>query len=162
MRDLLLIPLLALAAPAFAQEADLPPATLPASDANVDAVLVPVRALFASLAARDAALVAPYVLDGATVTIADSGIDGPPTVSRHEFSDLLAGLATETEQLEERMPNPVVDTDGNIAMVWGFYTFHRDGVFSHCGADHFSLVREDGTWKIANLAFSRRITDCGD
>ena len=162
MRNLILIPLLALAAPAMAQEDSLPPATLQAPDANVDAVLVPVRALFASIAARDAALVTPYVVDGATVTIADSVGDGPTTVSNVAFADLLAGLASETAQMEERMPNPVVDTDGDIAMVWGFYTFHRDGAFSHCGADHFSLVREDGSWKIANLAFSRRITDCGE
>ena len=161
MRNLLLLPLLLLGAPAVAQDDGLPPATLQAPDANVDAVLVPVRALFASLAARDAGLVAPYVIDGATVTIADSASEGGPTVNRVAMADLLAGLATETEQLEERMLNPVVDVDGNIAMVWGFYTFHRDGQFSHCGADHFSLVREDGSWKIANLAFSRRITDCG-
>ncbi|RED15181.1 hypothetical protein [Parasphingopyxis lamellibrachiae] len=162
MRNLIFLPLLALAVPAFAQDTDLPPAVLPAPDANVDAVLVPVRALFASIAARDAGLVTPYVVDGATVTIADSTGDGPPTVSRVVFADLLAGLAAETAQLEERMPNPVVDVDGDIAMVWGFYTFHRDGAFSHCGADHFSLVRDEGAWKIANLAFSRRLTDCGD
>jgi len=161
MRNLIFLPLLLLAAPAFGQEADLPPATLPAPDANVDAVLAPVRALFAGIAAHDPALITPYVVEGATMTIADS-TSGATTTSTVAFSEWITQLPLATERYEERMPNPVVDTDGDIAMVWGFYTFHRDGAFSHCGADHFSLVREDGGWKIANLAFSRRITDCGE
>lgn len=161
VRNMIFLPLLALAAPAFAQEADLPPATLPAPDANVDAVLAPVRALFAGIAAHDPALITPYIVEGATMTIADS-TSGTTVVSTVPLSEWLAELPSATERYEERMPNPVVDTDGDIAMVWGFYTFHRDGAFSHCGADHFSLVREDGGWKIANLAFSRRITDCGE
>ena len=161
MRNLIFLPLLALAAPAIAQETDLPPAVLPTPDANVDTVLAPVRALFAGIAAHDPALITPYVAQGATMTIADS-TSGATVVSTVPLSEWLEELPSATERYEERMPNPVVDVDGDIAMVWGFYTFHRDGAFSHCGADHFSLVRDGGTWKIANLAFSMRTTDCGE
>jgi hypothetical protein len=47
-----------------------------------------------------------------------------------------------------------------MAMVWGDYVFLIDGKLSHCGVDHVSLLRENGQWKIAHLAWTQRTSDC--
>ena len=37
-----------------------------------------------------------------------------------------------------------------MAMVWAPYRFTIDGKLSHCGYNHYSLVRDAGRWKIAS------------
>jgi hypothetical protein len=59
------------------------------------------------------------------------------------------------ERFAETMADPTVLIDGDIAMVWGRYSFSIDGKLHHCGVDHFDLVREAGQWKIANLSWTR-------
>jgi hypothetical protein len=49
----------------------------------------------------------------------------------------------------ERMPQPEVKIFGDAAIVFGRYTFHVDGKFSHCGTNTFNLVRTTDGWKIA-------------
>jgi hypothetical protein len=58
------------------------------------------------------------------------------------------------------MPNPAIETDGDLAMVWGDYSFFVDGKLHHCGVNHFGLVRIDGQWKVASLAWTSRTTSC--
>lgn len=53
-----------------------------------------------------------------------------------------------------------LETDGNIAHVWTPYRFYVDGNFSHCGANSFTLVFTDESWKILNVIDSRRIGSC--
>ena len=58
------------------------------------------------------------------------------------------------------MPDPIIAIDGDIAMVWGRYVFKIDGAVSHCGTDHFDLIRRDGVWKIAGITWNQRETGC--
>ncbi|MEO1044497.1 MAG: nuclear transport factor 2 family protein [Pseudomonadota bacterium] len=148
---------LLIAAPAIAQESPPPPQEVPDAKAQVDAIMVPINALFAALASRDTSGIGQYIQDGATITIATGRSN---EVRRISFDQWAAQIAASTDQYEEIMPDPAMGIDGNIAMVWGFYTFKRNGAFSHCGVNHFSLTREDGVWKIANLAFSVRVNQC--
>ena len=60
----------------------------------------------------------------------------------------------------ERMYEPEVRIDGDVAQVWGYYTFHRTTTFSHCGVDAFMLVKIGPTWKITHLADSRQKEGC--
>jgi len=53
-----------------------------------------------------------------------------------------------------------VRIDGNVAQVWAYYTFHRNTTFSHCGIDAFMLAKVGSTWKITQLADSRRTEGC--
>jgi hypothetical protein len=60
----------------------------------------------------------------------------------------------------ERIYDPEVRIDGNVAQVWAYYTFHRNTTFNHCGVDAFMLVKVGTTWKITQLADSRRTEGC--
>lgn len=62
---------------------------------------------------------------------------------------------------DERIANPRVHVDGDLASVWVDYGFFAGSKFSHCGIDHFLLVRnESGAWLILELSDTRRNTGC--
>ena len=54
----------------------------------------------------------------------------------------------------ERGFKPVAMVNGAIGMVWMPYDLYVNGAWSHCGADVFTLVKADGKWRIASLAWS--------
>lgn len=43
---------------------------------------------------------------------------------------------------------------GGLATVWMPYDLWAEGKWSHCGVDHFTLVRTGTAWRIANLTYS--------
>ena len=61
---------------------------------------------------------------------------------------------------QERIANPTVHVDDDIALVWAPFVVRVGGKVSNCGIDHFDLVRENGDWKVMNLTFSSRTTGC--
>jgi ketosteroid isomerase-like protein len=131
-----------------------PPGTVEA------AVMAPVNALFAAIAARDASAGAAIMRADATATVASEEADGSVKITHLSRETMLAGIKPGPERYEERLSDPAIEIDGNIAMVWGRYDFLIDGKLHHCGVDHFDLVREGGTWKIQNITWSKRTTGC--
>lgn len=55
-------------------------------------------------------------------------------------------------QIAERIHNPIIHVDGDLAVVWAPFDFLADGKVDHCGTDLFSLVRVSGRWLIASVA----------
>ena len=47
-----------------------------------------------------------------------------------------------------------VKVSGPLAVAWVPYDFYRDGKWSHCGIDVFTLLRVNGRWMIASLAYT--------
>jgi hypothetical protein len=132
------------------------------SEADRALVMAPVDALFAGLATRDdkAILAQVRTEGGATVVVERPG--GLRTVRRMNWADFTAGFTAGSEKLEERMRAPAIAIDGDIAMVWGRYTFLTNGKIRHCGVNHFDLVREYGAWKVMNITWTQRTTGCED
>ncbi len=54
----------------------------------------------------------------------------------------------------ERGWSPEVRVNGPLASVWYPYDLYRDGKWSHCGVDAFTLIKHDGRWRIATMAWS--------
>lgn len=77
-------------------------------------------------------------------------------------SDLLQYAATKGKERDwdEQLTDYIVNSDGNIAHVWAPYEYFMDGKFSHCGANSFTLVYTDESWKILHLIDSLRIGSC--
>jgi hypothetical protein len=44
--------------------------------------------------------------------------------------------------------------NGGVAMVWMPYDLYVNGAWSHCGVDVFTMVKANGAWRIASLAWS--------
>ncbi|MFM9587589.1 nuclear transport factor 2 family protein, partial [Streptomyces caniscabiei] len=65
-----------------------------------------------------------------------------------------AQRVTPDARFQERISDPAVEIDGDVAMVWAPFVVRVNGKVSNCGVDHFDLVRENGIWKVMNLSFS--------
>ena len=61
---------------------------------------------------------------------------------------------TSTQTVTERGFSPIAMLSGRLAVVWVPYDLYIDGAWSHCGVDAFTLVRLEGGWKIASMAWS--------
>ena len=134
---------------------------LPLADADTAAVMAPIDRLFAGMAARDPQALLAQLRPEGGATVAIEQADGTRAVSHMSWSEFATHLKPGPERYEERLTDPAVEVDGDIAMVWGAYTFFVDGKAQHCGVDHFDLVRENGSWKILNITWSQRTTGCG-
>lgn len=152
MRSMLLALLLAGAAPAAAQ---------PAGAVDSAAVLVPVNALFAAFEAGDAAAMLRQVYADGRVTASGLRADGAANLRQLSWTQFAERIRPE-RAFQERISDPRIAIDGDIAMVWAPFVVRVGGRVSNCGVDHFDLVREGGAWKVMNLTFSSRTSGCPD
>jgi hypothetical protein len=143
------------------------------------ASLAPVGALGAQ-AAPAAGVAASRTADSlAAIALADSAL---AAISRREFgrlADLMLPEArtfssrerdgqwryasrTREEQrasssavpIAERGFGPTALVSGPLAVVWMPYDLYLDGNWSHCGVDALTLLKVDGSWRIATFAWS--------
>ncbi len=122
-------------------------------------VLAAVQQFFATMAAKD--------VEGARQVLIPEGrffsvrtIDGERTVRSSTNQEFIDMLATAEGVWLERMWDPEVRVEGDIATVFAPYDFHVNGEFSHCGFDAFDLVKFDGQWKIAGGTYTVERTGC--
>ncbi|UZK67074.1 nuclear transport factor 2 family protein [Sphingomonas sp. M1-B02] len=160
----LLFPLALLAPlPALAQTTPVTPiqkgTALPPPSSDEAAVLAPINALFASLERGDGAAIAQHVFPEGRVTAVGKATDGTPRIRQESWAQFSARLQP-GKGFRERIWNPAIEIDDDIAMVWAPYDVQVDGKTSNCGIDHFDLVREAGRWKLLNITFSSRTTGC--
>lgn len=132
----------------------------PAVEADAPAVLATVERMFAGLAARDGAKILAETRPEGGATAVDERSDGTRTIRHLSWAAFAGGVKPGPERYEERLTDPAVEIDGDIAMVWSPYLFLIDGKVHHCGYDHFDLIREAGAWKVLNVTWSQRTTGC--
>lgn len=138
----------------------LPPARpLPYGDPEIAGVMTPIEALFAALSARDGAAILAQVNPRGLATVADERPDGTRSVRHMSWAEFAGGVKPGLDRIAERLDNPAVEIDGDIAMVWSPYVFTVNGRVQHCGTDHFDLVRDAGRWRVLNVTWTSR-TDC--
>ncbi|HEX4007427.1 MAG TPA: nuclear transport factor 2 family protein [Acidobacteriaceae bacterium] len=119
------------------------------------AVLVPVNALFDGLDKRDAAEIEASAIPGATFVSMQYG-----TLEQITFEQFAQRVGVGTTHIDERIHDPLVRVDNDLAVVWAPFEFRIDGKLDHCGTDLFSLVHNNGTWLIGSLSATLR-KDCG-
>jgi hypothetical protein len=112
------------------------------------AVLAPIQAMFDGMSRRDAAAIKGPTLPGGTMVLMREG--KPTQMTFNEFAERV-GRPGKT-QIEERIRDPLVRIDNDLAMVWAPFDFLIDGKVDHCGTDLFTLVRVNGKWMIASVA----------
>ena len=129
--------------------------SLYATTPDEQAVLAPVTAMFDGMAKRDAAAIKKPLLAGGTMVLMR---DGKPTQLTFDAFAEAVGKPGKA-QIEERIHDPLVRIDHDLAVVWAPFEFLVDGKVDHCGTDLFNLVRTDGKWLIASVADTGR-KDC--
>ena len=129
--------------------------SLHAATPEEQAVLAPITAMFDGMAKRDAAAIKKPLVAGGSMVLMRNG--KPVQMTFEAFADAVGkpGKA----QIEERIHDPLVRIDNDLAVVWAPFDFLVDGKVDHCGTDLFNLVRVDGNWLIASIADTSR-KDC--
>ena len=150
-----LLTALALAAAPLPQAERLPPPDFADKD-----VLATVEALLATLETGDAPALLKLVYPEGRVTGRGTFVGGTSGLRSRNFTEY-ASRMTPGSGFIERITNPVIEQDGDVAIVWAPFTIQMGGKLVSCGFDHFDLVRENGQWKVMNLTFSSRTEGCG-
>jgi len=127
-------------------------ASLYAATLEQQAVLAPVKAMFDGMSKRDAAAIKAPLLPGGTMVLMREG--KPVQITFEDFAARVGKPGT--TQIEERIHDPLVRIDHDLAVVWAPFDFLVDGKVDHCGTDLFNLVRVDGKWLIAGIADTGR------
>jgi len=130
----------------------------PSSKGEVMAVI---RRMFDGMRAGDSAMVHGTFHPRLRMATVGTGRDGQLRFNIEESPEgFLKAVGTpRPAPLDERIWGERVEIDGPLASVWVDYNLYIGDRFSHCGIDHFLLVRE-GEWKIFSLADTRRTEGC--
>jgi hypothetical protein len=127
-----------------------------------DEVVQVVQDLFDAMRARDRTALEAVFTDGARLSRGVTGADGTFAVRDTPMDQFIDGIVSaETEALlDERIYNPEVRIDGNLATVWVEYDFYLGEEFSHCGVDAFQLAHDGTAWRIFQIADTRQREGC--
>lgn len=154
-----MIPILALAL-ALQSTDKLPPAgPIPAPSFEEASVLAPINESFKALETGDSAALLRYVYPEGKVTASGTRSGGASGVRSRSWTEYAANMKP-GQGFKERITNPAIEIDDDIALVWAPFTIEVGGKIVACGTDHFDMIRENGAWKIMNITFSSRITGC--
>jgi len=124
-----------------------------AASPDEQAVLSTVQRLLEALGKHDKDLLRRELLPGGMATLIRNG--QPVQLHFDAFVDRLGG----TQRIEERIHDPLIKIDDDLAIVWAPYDFLLEGKEDHCGTDLFTLAKRDGRWLVSALADNSR-RDC--
>ncbi|HET7870922.1 MAG TPA: nuclear transport factor 2 family protein [Terriglobales bacterium] len=119
------------------------------------AVLAPINEMFDAMAKHDAAALKKPLLPGGSMVLMREG--KPVQMTFDAFAEIVGKPSK--ARIEERIHDPLVRIDNDLAVVWAPFEFLADGKVDHCGTDLFNLVRTDGKWLVASIADTGR-KDC--
>lgn len=128
------------------------------TSAESDVVAV-VNRVFDGMRKGDSAMVRPLFHTKARIITMDLRSERPARVEESVEGFIRSVGSPRTEVFDEQLSNVKTMIDGSLASVWADYKFYRGTTLSHCGVDHFLLVKESGRWQIIELADTRR-TNC--
>lgn len=122
------------------------------------AVVQVVNDLFDAMRRQDGqAMRALHMPEVALVRVTENAA---PTVQLGSPDAFINSIVSAPAEPRERMWDPEVRIDGNLATLWAPYDFHLGDNFSHCGVDALQLVRTDTGWRIASIAYTVHREDC--
>ena len=86
---------------------------------------------------------------------------GKPIVQNSNVESFASFVGKQTKgTADERIQFDGIKVDGDLATAWTPYTFYYQKKFSHCGVNSFTLVRDNGVWKINYIIDTRRKENC--
>lgn len=124
-------------------------------------VLAVVTRLFDGMRKRDSSMVSSVFRPGAKLVSAFTNREGKAVVQEEaveNFVKMVGGATGDT--WDERIFEPEVRIDGNLATVWTRYEFWLGTKFSHCGVDAFQMAKSAEGWKVVALADTRKREGC--
>ena len=129
----------------------------PNDEADIMAII---NQLFDGMRKGDSAMVSAVFDKNVRMASIDTK-NNTPKFREGSLERFLNAVGTPHENVwDERIWEPIVQVDGNMAAVWVNYAFYLDDQFSHCGVNAFQLFKSVSGWKIINLTDTRRKDNC--
>jgi len=127
-----------------------------AQDGAKKAVVGVIESMFAALARGDTAgMRATFHPSGRVVQTGTR--EGKPFNRVNALDDFLRSIGSAAgRKLEEKIFDPTVQIEDNLAVAWSRYEFYVDGTMSHCGVDSYQLVNTGEGWKILHIVDTQR------
>ncbi|GAB3549789.1 nuclear transport factor 2 family protein [Spirosoma fluminis] len=142
---------LLLAIPAFAQSND------------EAAVKTTIKLLFDGMRKGDSTQVKNAFAPTATLQTITKFKEGAVSVRNEDIRKFAASVVKYPPlALDERLSAIEVKIDAELATAWTPYVFYLQDKKSHCGVNAFTLIKENGNWRIQNIIDTRRKDNCPD
>lgn len=119
-----------------------------------DAVAKTATDFMAAISSDDKTKLAEIMIPEGMIFVHNRMDPDNPRVITVPVADHVESWKTGTAEYEEVMNYSHVLVDGDMAQVWGPYSFTADGTLTHCGINSLSMVKRDGTWKVGNTSFT--------
>ena len=124
------------------------------------AVLATIEKLFTALKADDTAGMRAVMHPQGRI-VQTGTRDGAPFARVNALNDFLTSIGNaKGKGLEERIYNPEIRIDDNLAVAWVSYDFRVAGQISHCGVDAYHVVRTTEGWRILEIVDTQRREAC--
>jgi len=130
------------------------PATTPDPD-----ILKTVQRFFDAMRSKDTTTLRALV-DTSTRLVTTLTREGRPVIRGGSINGFIQAVGAAQQALDERIYDPEVRQDGNLATVWTRYAFYLAGQLSHCGYDAFQLFKSQSGWKVFHIADTQRREGC--
>jgi predicted enzyme related to lactoylglutathione lyase len=140
----------------------LAPGPLAAQTDDAKAAVRAVEKMFEALKAGDTAGMRAVMHPDARV-IQTGTREGQPWARVNTLDAFLKAIGGAAgRKLEERIYNPEVRIDDNLATVWVQYDFLVNDQVSHCGVDSYQLVRTADGWRVLQVVDTQRREGCSE
>ena len=114
-----------------------------------------VTGFMAAIASDDKTELANHMVPEGLIFVHNQMDPANPRVDIVPVAQHLERWAARTGDYAETMSYDHVLVSGDMAQVWGPYSFTYNGALTHCGVNSISLVRgDDGAWKVGNTSFT--------
>lgn len=108
-----------------------------------------------AIASDDKTELANHMLPEGLIFIHNQMDPDNPRIDTVPVAQHLERWAARSGDYKEDMSYDHVLVSGDMAQVWGPYSFRYNGGLTHCGVNSISLVRDaQGVWKVANTSFT--------
>jgi Putative lumazine-binding len=126
-----------------------------------DSVKMTINHFFEGMKKSDTTLIKSTMMESIVFQTITKNKEGETIVRTENVTAFLTSIATPRKEVaDERITFETIKIDANLASVWTPYKFYMGEKFSHCGANSFQLVRQNGVWKIQYIIDTRRKQGC--
>lgn len=141
-------------------------ACLPAlaqSSQDEAAVRTTIKLMFDGMRKGDSTQIKNTFMPGATLQTIAKNKEGVVSVRNDDIGKFAASVVKYPAfTLDERLSGMDIKIDAELATAWTPYVFYLKEQKSHCGVNAFTLVKENGNWKIQSIIDTRRKENCPD
>jgi len=128
---------------------------------NEDSVKATINQLFYAMKTSNATLLKDCFADSAILQTIVKDKEGKIVAKTDQVSGFVQQIATlPANAADEQIVFETIKIDGSLATAWTPYNFYYNGTFSHCGVNHFVLLKVNNVWKIQYLIDTRRRQGC--